>query len=315
MEQALDYDCWMGADEDEGDATIANTSLDEELPSMPAGPLRTDMDESMDAQAAAQRNVAVDTSAAATASSSTTTIQQLLDRPIVVGYAFGPKKMSTMGVVMAEASKAKLSAALEMRCHQHHHPSSSSDYHHTTNAAIISGELSPMAAPPVSSVGGNTMWSSASSSGGADPTAAREDSSPFPVPQSRQISASSASHLEDGNAAEQPPAQKSFVFTMDLLNGTDSGVAGSGLQNIVRHFRSSCSSVGSVSTAVTANSTVTTKTKASARSFASGSTSFNNKQPSTTTTRKEQQQQEEEDEQQRIPIRVSFVPLDPGTLI
>ena len=27
-----------------------------------------------------------------------------MDGPIVVGYAFGPKKMSTMGVVMAEAS-------------------------------------------------------------------------------------------------------------------------------------------------------------------------------------------------------------------
>jgi len=31
-------------------------------------------------------------------------------RPILVGYAFGPKKMSTMGVVMAEASKTKVSA-------------------------------------------------------------------------------------------------------------------------------------------------------------------------------------------------------------
>ena len=29
-------------------------------------------------------------------------------RPIVVGYAFGPKKMSTMGVVMAEASRAEV---------------------------------------------------------------------------------------------------------------------------------------------------------------------------------------------------------------
>jgi hypothetical protein len=35
-------------------------------------------------------------------------------RPIVVGYAFGPKKMSTMGVVMAEASKAKLTTVPEI---------------------------------------------------------------------------------------------------------------------------------------------------------------------------------------------------------
>lgn len=30
-----------------------------------------------------------------------------MDTPIVVGYAFGPKKMSTMGVVMAEASSGE----------------------------------------------------------------------------------------------------------------------------------------------------------------------------------------------------------------
>ena len=29
-------------------------------------------------------------------------------RPILVGYAFGPKKMSTMGLIMAEASKTKV---------------------------------------------------------------------------------------------------------------------------------------------------------------------------------------------------------------
>ena len=36
-------------------------------------------------------------------------MKMLLHRPIVVGYSFGPKKMSTMGVVMAEASKTGLS--------------------------------------------------------------------------------------------------------------------------------------------------------------------------------------------------------------
>lgn len=33
-------------------------------------------------------------------------------RPIIVGYAFGPKKMSTMGVVMAEASRTKISSLM-----------------------------------------------------------------------------------------------------------------------------------------------------------------------------------------------------------
>jgi len=31
-----------------------------------------------------------------------------INKPIVVGYAFGPKKMSTMGVVLAEASRVKV---------------------------------------------------------------------------------------------------------------------------------------------------------------------------------------------------------------
>jgi hypothetical protein len=42
-------------------------------------------------------------------------------RPIVVGYAFGPKKMSTMGVVMAEASKAKLTTVPEVVALTDHH--------------------------------------------------------------------------------------------------------------------------------------------------------------------------------------------------
>lgn len=35
--------------------------------------------------------------------------EAFVERPIVVGYAFGPKKMSTMGIVMAEASRTRLS--------------------------------------------------------------------------------------------------------------------------------------------------------------------------------------------------------------
>jgi len=155
-------------------------------------------------------------------------------RPIVVGYAFGPKKMSTMGVVMAEASKAKLTAAAS-----------------STAAATTATATATLVTYP---------------------------------------STASEPQLE-----ETPGEQKSFVFTMDLLNGKESSSSSSGgLQNIVRHFRSSCSSVGSVSTAVTANSTLTTKTRASGKSFAS-SGRFGTNSNST-----------------KIPVRVSFVPLDPG---
>mmetsp|Transcript_26742 Transcript_26742/g.73740 ORF Transcript_26742/g.73740 Transcript_26742/m.73740 type:complete len:610 (-) Transcript_26742:46-1875(-) len=40
---------------------------------------------------------------------------EILSRPIVVGYSFGPKKMSTMGVVMAEASQTKLMRSRNVR--------------------------------------------------------------------------------------------------------------------------------------------------------------------------------------------------------
>ena len=57
-------------------------------------------------------------------STMTTTTLSLssLQEPILVGYAFGPKKMATMGVVMAEASRTKFSACL---FHQddHNYPS------------------------------------------------------------------------------------------------------------------------------------------------------------------------------------------------
>lgn len=198
-------------------------------------------------------------------------------RPIVVGYAFGPKKMSTMGVVMAEASKAKLTTAPTNAVVEHY-------------ALEQSGTGASSTAPPASvsftpargdnlSVGGDI----------GDPD------SPFPVPQSRRVSS-----VNNNINAEEVEQQESFVFTMDLLNGKESNVDG-GLQNIVRHFRSSCSSVGSMNTAVTANSTLTSKTRTSGKSFASSGRLTNN-----TCKRGEQEVQ------QRIPVRVSFVPLDPG---
>ena len=198
---------------------------------------------------------------------------------------------------MAEASKAKLTAAAAASSPSRLTFAGSGD----TQSNRI--ESNTVRTPPSVSGGASSpfkhshLWSAVSD----------DLSSTFPVPQSRQASISGNNLLmEDsvGSAMEtgQPSCsqeQQSFVFTMDLLNGTDQN--GSGLQNIVRHFRSSCSSVGSVSTAVTANSTLTSKTRASARSFASASTKQHAKM-----------EQQQEGDEQRIPIRVAFVPLDPG---
>jgi len=133
-------------------------------------------------------------------------------RPILVGYAFGPKKMSTMGIIMAEASRAQLSTVVtaEVPLDSFPEPQSSS---HLTTAALLQAQSPKTAAPSV-------------------------------------------------------------VLSMSR------GPSG-GFRNIVRYFRSSCSSVASDDTLTTATSTNTPL-----HSTASSRT------------------------RQRHPVRVSFVPLD-----
>jgi inositol-1,3,4-trisphosphate 5/6-kinase/inositol-tetrakisphosphate 1-kinase len=118
-------------------------------------------------------------------------------RPILVGYAFGPKKLSTMGLIMAEASRAQLST-------------------------VVTTEV------PLHPVLGTSALTSAA--------------------------------LKKAHSTKKP----NVVFSLQQ----------GGLKNIVRYFRSSCSSVGSEDTLTTATSTHV---------------------PSTTGTQK---------------VRVSFVPLD-----
>ena len=100
-------------------------------------------------------------------------------RPILVGYAFGPKKMSTMGLIMAEASRAQLST-------------------------VVTTEV--------------------------------------PLNESIPTSSLTSAALEQAHSAKQPNV------VLSLQEG--------GLRNIVRYFRSSCSSVvGSEDTLTTATST------------------------------------------------------------
>lgn len=171
------------------------------------------------------------------------------NRPIVVGYAFGPKKMSTMGVVMAEASKAKLSTA-----------------------AYMSG------GPPERTNKSNHFLTESSLLCHHHHEGGTESSAYY-----HQVSSNSPSSSNNTN---------NIVFTIDKDNGDNDG----SLRNIVRHFRSSCSSVGSVSTGITtgtACSTVPSTVTLSAATIAStdGSSSFQSK---------------------LVPVGVSFVPLDPG---
>jgi inositol-1,3,4-trisphosphate 5/6-kinase / inositol-tetrakisphosphate 1-kinase len=138
---------------------------------------------------------------------------QDLQKPILVGYAFGAKKMNTMATVMAEASRACV-----------------------VGVVSVHNQEAPLSSP-------NSL-----------------------------TTAALCRHQE--KEAQHP---KSIV------------VSQGGLNNIVRYFRSSCSSVGSddefgSNTSTTGTGTITTTTRKTHSSHASASSTY--------------------------PVRVSFVPVD-----
>jgi hypothetical protein len=156
--------------------------------------------------------------------------QDIYTRPIVVGYAFGPKKMSTMGVVMAEASKTKLSRP------------------------------------------GTLHFLKKSST--------REESGVGLLDTSDSLS-------------QESPRRSNIVFTMD--EGPADNSSTNDLRNIVRHFRTTCSSVASSTATAATGSLTATSTVVTAATTAVASSSHEGQQPT-----------------QWVPVRVSFVPLDPG---
>ena len=149
-------------------------------------------------------------SVADTADSITT---QDLQKPILVGYAFGAKKMNTMATVMAEASRARVVGVISM-----------------------------------------------------------EEQDTYRRPANALTTAALCLHQK-----KQSQHPKNIVLSPG------------GLNNIVRFFRSSCSSVGSdddfeSNTSTTETGTVTIETRKTLSSHASGSSTY--------------------------PVRVSFVPVD-----
>jgi hypothetical protein len=190
----------------------------------------------------------------------------IYSRPIVVGYAFGPKKMSTMGVVMAEASKAKLSAAKASTTEQVRLREHSSGC-----GAFTVGSDSPL-------------------------TRARLSTHEGEEEEAAAYSYQSARNVSSGSEETHNGATTNFVFTID--SGKIQG--GSDLRNIVQHFRSSCSSVGSMSTGITACSTSVTSIPRTSMSCSSVASSHRKQHPH---------------DSKIFPVRVSFVPLDLGKYI
>ena len=226
-------------------------------------------------------------------------IPAYLRDPIVIGYAFGKKKMATMGVVMAEASKAKVTTTVG--------PPPAPP---PTESAICS-------APP------DTTTHFANIKGGGEQnsstTQEREEessvelSSPSHVDLMRSEALSFPTRPLLTEEASRIPVQKeksSTHLTVDALNSMEPdqptrtvfslgyGNDHTSLKHIVRYFQSSCSSAASAT-----ETTVSTKTLISNGNL--------------TTASKQQPQAQHSlsasaPTTYHYPVRLSFVPLDPN---
>ena len=225
-------------------------------------------------------------------------IPSYLQDPIVIGYAFGKKKMATMGVVMAEASKAKVTTAL--------------------------------VPPPLESLVGDTKLSS-TSTGVADnldgddhqtsPRVPQHDDHPnLPVNLMRTEAVSYDATVTRPPLSEErqrgdeprPSVQKEESppqLTVDALNSMEPnhptrtvfslgyGNDSTSLKHIVRYFQSSCSSAASAT-----ETTVSTKTWISNGNLTTASKQQQQAQHSSSTSASAY----------HYPVRLSFVPLDPN---
>jgi inositol-1,3,4-trisphosphate 5/6-kinase/inositol-tetrakisphosphate 1-kinase len=194
-----------------------------------------------------------------------------MNKPIVVGYAFGPKKMSTMGVVLAEASRVKvIHEELKEDKHdddeQHEEEEEEEQQqHHEIDEAQLFG------CEPQQHTDPSSMLTSAALRGLEEQTTGRNRS------------------------AGNHNAPKSTIITLGNSNNTD-------LQHIVRYFRSNCSSAAaSASIASMGETTVSTPTTTN-----SCSTYSNYKQ-----NRRNSTSSSSRGEWNRFPVQISFVPLDP----
>lgn len=193
---------------------------------------------------------------------------RVLAQPIVVGYVFGPKKMSTMGVVMAEASKTKLCT----------------DAGFSSQTSVKSGRREDDYRKFLPSTKSSGLTQASLVSHEQHRQSLELSSHTIALEGSCQNATSSRCDKTDHDK------KQAIVFTI----GENSYKEGIGLQNIVRYFQSSCSSIadGSESTGTCTAST-------------SGSHFTAN------TTRPISSSASSRIGSQHYQVRVSFVPLDP----
>ena len=213
--------------------------------------------------------------------------------PIVVGYAFGPKKMRSMGVVMAEASRVKV-------IHEELEEDKYDDDHNEGDAE--EEEEQQQQHDEVLFCGEDEMANNSSSSNSYKNNINNSmtmDSSP--LTRSEHHHQRTPSLLTRAALRDHCPAPQSTIITLGNTNDTD-------LQHIVRYFRSSCSSAAA-STSIASVSETTVSTPTTTNSYTTNVSSNNSKH------QQQQQQRRRGGERNRFPVQISFVPIDPDQKI
>mmetsp|Transcript_28264 Transcript_28264/g.40997 ORF Transcript_28264/g.40997 Transcript_28264/m.40997 type:complete len:666 (+) Transcript_28264:667-2664(+) len=200
-------------------------------------------------------------------------------RPILVGYAFGPKKMSTMGIIMAEASKALSTVTT----------TTSSWSSSTSPSSSSPRRLTPAALEKRARQFDDTAGDINSNDVGCDVTEDGEESSVVslacPSFASNQTTAAYSSINYDDSG-------ENFLRFNFYAGGNNAG-----MNNITRFFRSSCSSAASL-----ADSSITTGT--------AGTVAVTQSQTSSARIDVLRKSDDSNNSAYTQSIRVSFVPLD-----
>ena len=213
--------------------------------------------------------------------------------PIVVGYAFGPKKMRSMGVVMAEASRVKVI----------HEELEEDKYDDDHNEGDAEEEEQQQQHDEVLFCGEDEMANNSSSSNlykNNTNNSMTMDSSPLTRSEHHHHQRT-PSLLTRAALRDHCPAPQSTIITLGNTNDTD-------LQHIVRYFRSSCSSAAA-STSIASVSETTVSTPTTTNSYTTNVSSNNSKH------QQQQQQRRRGGERNRFPVQISFVPIDPDQKI
>eukprot|EP00522_Entomoneis_paludosa_P008976 CAMPEP_0172454482 /NCGR_PEP_ID=MMETSP1065-20121228/11458_1 /TAXON_ID=265537 /ORGANISM="Amphiprora paludosa, Strain CCMP125" /LENGTH=629 /DNA_ID=CAMNT_0013206821 /DNA_START=336 /DNA_END=2225 /DNA_ORIENTATION=- len=210
-------------------------------------------------------------------------------RPIVVGYSFGPKKMSTMGVVMAEASQTRL-LRNQNTCYQDMDDEDDEEQMNERDGVASLLATDPFRAPMERHTTG-------------DSDLAVEEEDRTHQYQPRSILAKSNKSKGTSGAQKTFPQQQQPTTVIFSVDGYGDGVLSSptaGLRNIVRTLAGP-SSAGDDSSAHSTG----TRTASTATTLAS---LRNGSFPSSTT---QDTPMRAPNTANATPIRVSFVPLDP----